>query len=286
MKDKAINIALNRLLRPLVKILMRYGISYGEFSELAKRAFVESAEADFQLPGRKQSTSRIAMLTGIQRKEVSRIRQLDSLDAGTLDAEYNRAVRVAGGWCRDIEFLDENKTPLALPFEGRISFASLVKRYSGDIPVRAVLDELIRVGTVEKDQQGLIKLVNLAGHVPRDQQEAQFNIMGNASRDFLETIAYNLEPATDNPHLQLTVAYNKLPLSAIEQFRNISHEKSLALLKQFDAWLSEHDLDSQSQNDLLQKSAILDVDRYRAGIGIYYFEEKFEETSDIPQEKS
>ena len=90
MADQALSSSVAGLLRPLVKILMYYGVSFAEFAEIAKRVFVETAQDDFQIKGRKQTISRVAMLTGIQRKEVSRLRQLSSLNDSELDAAYNR----------------------------------------------------------------------------------------------------------------------------------------------------------------------------------------------------
>ena len=44
------------------------------------------------------------------------------------------------------EFADKRGQPANLPFEGeKGSFSELVRRYSGDVPARAVLDELRRV---------------------------------------------------------------------------------------------------------------------------------------------
>ena len=245
---------------------MRYGICYAEFGEIAKRVFVETADEDFQIAGRKQTISRVAMLTGIQRKEVSRLRQLDALGHSDLDAAYNRAVRVASGWCRDARFMHEEGMPRPLPFEGETSFSALAKTYSGDIPARAVLDELIRVGTVTRNENDEICLVNESGHVPHADKEAQFNIMGNAGRDLIETLSHNFESSPHETRLQLTVAYNNLPAHAVRRFQHISHEDSVALLKKFDSWLANEDRDADGD-------APIEDGRFRAGIGIYYFEE-------------
>ena len=71
---KTLALTILKLLRPLVRVLLKNGVSYGEFTELAKQSFVMTAELDYRPDSRKQSVSRIAMMTGITRKEVSRIR--------------------------------------------------------------------------------------------------------------------------------------------------------------------------------------------------------------------
>jgi hypothetical protein len=255
-----------RILRPLVRVLIRYGMSYGEFNEVAKRMFVAVAADDFPIEGRKQTNSRIAMLTGIQRKEIARLVSLPEIETDELDMQYNRAVRVTSGWRRDADFRDADGTPMALLFEGDISFSELVRRYSGDLPARAVLDELLRVGTVTVNDDGRFQLVDDGVHVPHQDKEAQVNIMGNAGHDLLSTLDHNFECRADETRLQLTVAYNNLPGNAARRFQYISHEECVQLLKRFDEWLSEHDRDSNP--------AVEGDGRYRAGIGMYYFEEE------------
>jgi hypothetical protein len=268
-----INISLQnaaaRILRPLVRVLLRHGVSHSDFNDIAKRVFVEVAARDFQLPGRKQTNSRVAMLTGIQRKEAGHLMALTPIEEDELDLQYNRGVRVTAGWRRDSDFQDDAGNPTALTVDGEHSFVTLVRRYSGDLPARAVLDELLRVGSVLQDADGLITLLADGVHTPLKDAEAQINIMGNAGKDLLNTIDHNL--SGQNKRLQLTVAYNNLPLNAARRFQHISHEESLLLLKRFDAWLVEHDRDSNT--NLTEDDPAEEGGRIRAGIGIYYFEE-------------
>jgi hypothetical protein len=263
MTDSTLKNASHRLLKPLVRILIRYGIPFGEFREIAKQTYVEVAEEDFKIPNRKQTVSRISMLTGIQRKEVARLITEHNDVEETIDAGYNRGVRVISGWHRDSEFLDEQGEPLALPLDGEQgSFSALVKRYSGDLPVRAVLDELERVGSIQRDAADMIRPISQSGYIPSADKNAQFNIMGQSVLDLLNTLNHNIENDNGNTRLQLTTAYDNLPRSAVERFKLMSRTD--------DDWLSENDRDANA--DL----AVANDGRYRAGIGIYYIEEQIE----------
>lgn len=293
-----LTVSLARLLRPVVRILIRHGFSYGEFSEVARRTFVEIADRDFQLNGRKQTNARIAMLTGIQRKEVSRLKSLDPMTMDELDEQYSRGVRVISGWRRDRDFRGPDGTPMALPFEGDVSFSELVRRYSGDLTARAVLDEFGRVGTVTQTEDGRIAMTPGEVFAPAE-LEAQINIMGTAGSDLMTTIDHNFESTAEDRRLQLSVAYDNLPGSAVRRFQYLSHEECLALLKRFDVWLAKRDRDTNpdtrapaaaqgktadsespdanlSPENKRDAGDIESTDRYRAGIGIYYFEEKVE----------
>src|SRR5512144_2025597 len=141
--------AYRKILQPLVRILIRHGISFGELSEVLKTVFVEVASRDFTLPNRKVSQSRIAILTGLTRKEVAKQEEiLASGQALSIDTNLNRATRVLEGWHTDPEFTGPYGMPLELPFESDgngASFTTLVRKYSGDMAARAMLDELLRV---------------------------------------------------------------------------------------------------------------------------------------------
>jgi len=65
--------AVIQLLRPLVRILLRDHVSHRIFSDLAKRVYVQVAADEFTIHGRKQTISRIAILTGLTRKDVQQL---------------------------------------------------------------------------------------------------------------------------------------------------------------------------------------------------------------------
>ena len=106
---ETLSVAVRRLLRPLVRILLRNGIPFGTFSELAKQVYVDVAYDDFAERGRKQTASRVSALTGLTRKEVKRLRELPGEEAlAAADQRYNRAIRVISGWTNDETFQDED----------------------------------------------------------------------------------------------------------------------------------------------------------------------------------
>ena len=92
------------------------------------------------------------------------------------------------GWLRDRDFCDAGGQPLALDPEGDLGFAGLVKRHSGDMPTRAVLDELLRVGAVARQPDGLITL-QARGYVPRHGVREMVDVLGEEHPQFLFTAA-------------------------------------------------------------------------------------------------
>jgi hypothetical protein len=269
--EQALTAALIRLLRPVVRILMRYGMPYDGFAELAKRTYIDVARHDYAIEGRKQSISRISTLTGIYRREVSRLLELPPLDDSELIQRHNRAARVIGGWLQDRHYIDANRKPLPLPLDGdEPSFSHLVRKYSGDIPVRAILDELVRVGSVEQRDDGMIHLLHRA-YVPKSGEADMLSIFGSDVADLVKTIDHNLTATRDDSRLQLKVQYDNLPREAVEEFRQLSGERGRALLEEFNAWLAQRDRDANPQTG--------GTGRIRAGLAIYYFEENINEES-------
>ena len=94
--------ATHYLLRPLVRILLPSNIPHRTFAELAKLVYLEVATAKFRITGKKQTVSRIAIRTGLTRKEVHRL-LAHPLDAESVVEEgYHRASRVITDcWVRD-----------------------------------------------------------------------------------------------------------------------------------------------------------------------------------------
>ena len=118
MHQEALVNALFRLMKPLVRILLRNGVPVDVFEDVARRAYVVVADEDFTLEGRKQSVSRIGVLTGLNRKEVARLRKLGDRGAIVDMQQHNRAERVLTAWLREPEFVDERGDPKVLPFDG------------------------------------------------------------------------------------------------------------------------------------------------------------------------
>jgi len=257
--------AVMRLLQPLIRILLRQGISCGTFTELAKRAYVDVAEKEFTVTGRKQTTSRISVLTGMHRKEVLRLKLLPPIEESGIDEHYNRAARVISGWLRDEAFQDRKGDPDVLPYEGGDhSFTELVKRYSGDIPTRAVADELLRVNAIEKTQHGELRLT-ARGYVTSGSEMEKFQILGTDTRDLIQTIDHNLIHPPNEALFQRKVMYDNVPLQHVEGFKRLAARLGQSVLEQLDAWLAARDKDANPQ--------VAGNGRARLGMGIYQLKE-------------
>ena len=155
-----INESALKILRPRVRVFLRNGLSCGSFEELVRRAYVEEAYSVGNKSQQKTTVSSISAQTGLSRKEVKRISELPDDYDPQLEQKYNRAVRDISGWVNDKNFANASGKEKILPLDGNEgSFSTLVKKYSGDIPSRSMLDLLLAADCVriEDDRVELVK---------------------------------------------------------------------------------------------------------------------------------
>lgn len=262
--QETIYAAILRLLTPLVRLLLRKGIPFRAFADLAKRVYIDVAQEEFGIPGRKQTRSRISVITGLSRKEVLRVARLPKPDDSRTEQSYNRAVRVLSGWIRDARYHDADGNPAILPTdEGALSFSSLVKEYGGDVPPRAVLDELLRVGVVEQEESGRIRLLDRA-YIPATGEDEKIGILGTDVAALIETMDHNLRAGPGAAFFQRKTLYDNLPAEAVERLRGEIASRAESFLEQTDRRLAENDRDVNP--------SVGGTGRRKAGLGIYWIE--------------
>jgi hypothetical protein len=266
---KTLTKAVVSILKPLVRILLRHNVSFRTFSDIAKSVYVEVAAKEFGLAGRKQSISRVSILTGLSRKEVKRVKEMPRPTETDLAERYNRAVRVTAAWRREGDFTDPEGNPRVLPLsgEGR-TFAELVRQFSGDLPFRAVLDELINANVVEATDDGRVRLL-ARSYVPGEGDDVKLHILGTDVGHLIGTIDHNLQSSVPEKLFQRKVSYDNLPLEALPVFREMAATSAQALLEELDKWLAENDRDANPK--------VRGTGRYDAGLGVYYFQKRYKE---------
>jgi len=145
-------------LRPLARALLRVGIGYREFAEISKTAFVDIATKDYGLRGRPTNISRVAVMTGLTRKEVRRIRNKTEAGDATYISRSTPMTELLHRWFTEVDFIDKRGVPKVLPFDGAaISFSELVRRFGGDIPPGAMRTELKRIDAISEQDDGRLK---------------------------------------------------------------------------------------------------------------------------------
>ena len=253
---------------PIARVLLANGIGYREFSEVCRLAFVQTASDEFGVRGRATNASRVSVMTGIPRKEVTKLRMLagksgsipDTVDSTRILSPLADLIHV---WTTDVGYLDPSGAPSALNLQGsgERSFQSLVGRCMGDVPVGAVKSELVRLGLVGLCGDGKIRLTSKTlipeGTKARLESAILYSLCSLAS-----TIAHNNDPRVPESERRFERFVESVPLTS----REISELQ--VVLRGYLTKVTE-ELDQMIGNETASDE---DLERRRIGVGIYYSE--------------
>src|SRR5262252_8021937 len=237
--------ALERLLDPIVLLLLKSGITWREFADLAKVKFVQVATKEFGIRGRPTNASRVAILTGIDRRDVRKLRVVTAEQPVVVAPGFmSKPTQVLDGWFHDPNFRTASGEPRDLQVsEGVDSFAALVRRYTPGIPHVAMIKELRAVGAIEELPDGRVRALK-RNYIPRELADNQIRLWGSVLQDAGTTLEHNLmrkpseRPRFERRALSLTVEGSALP-----EFEAFLAAEGQAFLERVDDWLAAHQAD-------------------------------------------
>lgn len=235
--------ALTLMLKPLVRLLIAQGVTHAEFAETAKEVYVESALRDFEVEG-KVNKSRVAILTGLTRKEVKNV--IDRvLVEDTPEKRYSRPERVLAGWFNDPIYTGPYGIPLELPYvstsDDEPSFTDLVRSYSGDMAPKQMLQELLRSGSVV-DVDGRFKAVR-RNYVHEALSPKLIRRLGQIGYRVFSTAAKNIDKQADGSGYfdRQVFSDEGLTQEIIDKFDLYIKERGQKLLEEIDVWFSSQE---------------------------------------------
>jgi hypothetical protein len=256
--------ALQRVLRPLIRLLLSYGFRYQTFIDLVKSTYIHVAEEEFRLDKKAQSDSRISLLTGVHRRDVNRLRK-ESRAESSLPLQASMSAQLLAIWSGNNQYTDSQGIPLPLPRlaskGGDHSFEALVRSMSKDFRPRVVLDEWLRQGIATLDEQDNVCLTADAFASPQGIEEKSF-YFGQNIHDHLAATVHNL--SDDNaPFLERCVYYSDLTAESVQEYARYARLYGMRALHT----VNRHAAELQKK-DAGKPDAI-----YRTNFGIYNFTE-------------
>jgi hypothetical protein len=232
--------ALSLMFKPLVRLLIAQGVTHAEFSETAKEIYVETALRHFEKDGR-VNRSRVAILTGLTRKEVKNV--IDrALSSEQTDKTYSRPARVLTGWYSDPLFQGPYGIPLELPYDSlekkEPSFTDLVKQYSGDMAPRQMLNQLLESGSVV-EVEGRYKAVS-RNFAHSQLSPELINRLGSVGYRVFSSAARNIDREDDRDrHFdRMVFADDGCTEEVTELFGEYIRERGQEFLEELDVWFS------------------------------------------------
>jgi len=267
--------AFRRLLNPLVRILLRSGMVAKDLEEIVRQVFVDVASSEeFAIEGRSRvSNTRLAILTGLTRKEIARLRRGESFQRDF--SNMSRVARVLNEWQRNARYTGAYGVPLELPFDAardEPSFTELVKLYSGDMLPRAMLDELLRIDAVKQFDDGTLKLQS-STYLPSPMDEASIEHLGTVIQRIADTLNHNNDEryAATKRVERLVYSDQGFPESKYPDFQRLVRDRSAEFLEAINSWIVANELSENAPDTPAIRAARRGIKRVYAGIGVYQF---------------
>lgn len=231
---------LRLVLRPVVKFCLRWSLSIQDLNEACKAVFVQVVSEELEERGEKINISRIALTSGLHRRDVMRLLNPDdqSVQQGGL------VMRVIGQWQMDKRFQDNRGKPRELTYEGeRSDFHKLVSRISKDLNPGTFLFELERIGAISRKGDKISLIVK--SYNPRGNPEAGFALLAADAEDLMCAVEENIYGNSENPNLHAKTAYDNIRLSDLPKVEkwilkeaSTFHEKVRKFIAQYDCDLN------------------------------------------------
>lgn len=255
------------VLKPVARILLRYGIGFREFSEIAKTAFVDVASSDFGLRGRPTNISRVAVMTGLTRKEVRRLRDKISAGQDTVIVKPTPMWDILHYWHADNEFLDSSGRPAKLAFAGQSkSFSSLVRRYGGDIPPGAMRTELKRVGAIEEDGEGNLTILKRSFR-PKGDHESLIALLVHGVYPLIATTCHNTDPNREGTTWAQRIAFSKaVNTDDVPKLKRIAGDRIASFAESIDDLFIAYETLNEVETE--------EDDKTTLAVGVFYFEDR------------
>jgi Family of unknown function (DUF6502) len=270
--------ALKRVLRPFVKLMLANNLTYTFAIDLIKALFVEVAERDFTLKDKRQTDSRISLMSGVHRKDVRRLRELRPDVEDVMPDNVSIGSQLVALWNANPAYLNEVGLPKPLPryalANGDNSYESLVRSATTDIHPRAVLDEWLRLGIATIDDENFVHLTTDM-YIPQEGFEEKVFYFGHNLHDHAQAAVSNVL-GQQISFFERCVHYDELSKSSIDVIEEFAKKHSMKVLRGVNKVA-----DVSAFNDKTNTEA-----KMRMTYGVYFYHEPMQEVDEIKDDKT
>jgi Family of unknown function (DUF6502) len=252
-------------IRPLIRLLVRNGITYTVLVAALKESFIEAAHQEFKCSSSKPaSDSAISLLSGVHRRDIRNLTRKNAPRQPPLQQSISASSQLVARWLSAPEYADNNDQPAKLPRSGTAnSFDALAMSISSDVRPRAILDDLIRLGLAKEDELGVELVVQ--GFIPRTGFKELTEQYQNNLHDHIAAASANL--MADKPEkgfLEQAVFVDQLSQESAHHLHTVATQ----------AWRSAFKLimrEAQARFDHDQVHTKKSKRRHRARFGVYFY---------------
>ena len=270
--------ALRHLLVPLVRILLRNGVTFHEFARVSKHAFAGVCADEFGPKNGVSSYGRVSVITGLARTEVGQILSGEDPLFPEIDVNAARVVSVLQAWHSDPDFVHPYGAPRPLHFDldptGLSTFVDLIRRYSPQADAKRMLQELSRIEAIEEVSDSTPIRVNKSTYIPEVLAPEAIEGFARGVRRYVGTVEHNLaEPEPEKRVFERWV----FPDDGIRErdwdtFRNMAAERLRDLVRELDTKFAWFESPRQKGEEGLS-----------VGVGIYVYRDDASDKRDWEQ---
>jgi hypothetical protein len=230
-----------KVLKPLVRVLFGGGVRFDEFVELLRGIYVEMAIQEGAKSNLRVTPAKIAILTGVARKEVDRLVSTDDWLRIPKPTDMIALGAILHRWHTDSTFLGPYGVPLELPFTGNSgrNFVDLVAGCPFPIAADSAFEQLLAAGVISRSGDSYVKVLSRS-YVVRELFSAEMlEHFGSAMTRLASTLSHNMTSSTGVKRLEKTVFPDHgLPAELQAEFDLYVRERVHGMLSDIDDWLA------------------------------------------------
>lgn len=232
--------ALDHCLKPIARLCIHFGIDHRNLSEMLKGAFVSVAKEEFKVNGKSQTDSRIALLTGVHRKDVRRL--LGRAPEKNANRQQGLIANLIAQWLGTPELLGQDGEPKPIPRnphpDYKISFISLAETLTNDIHPRALMDECVNRGIIRLSDDGMVHLI-VESLVPAGDLDEKAHFFAQNIHNHISAAEHNLN-GNEPPFLDRFVWHEGLTESDVKIIAAAARKAAMNALKQVNNQAVQH----------------------------------------------
>jgi len=266
--------AFRPLMTPLIRILLRSGITFQEFAGVLKDVYVTVCTREMAVPERRMTLSRVAIATGLPRREVAKIVRSEGRTQWGVWSNAGLAASVLEAWHSDPAFLAPYGYPRDLKIDGTDeipTFEDLVRQFTADVSHEVLVGELVRVGAARVLEGGNYLRVQKRTYIPTDMTAEMVQIFSQAVRRYIETVDFNLGKGKgqDKRFDRMVYPDDGLRLVDVEIFQQEIREYLETVIQEIEQKSATYPRPARKRGE----------QAVQVGVGIYFYQEAIEEKS-------
>lgn len=226
-------------MRPVIRFALRGTHQIQDIIDLTKELYVELAAEELSKTTEKINVSRISVLTGVNRKDVTRIYKQGSEAVRRVPPVLSRLVTL---WESDNRFRTSAGKPRTLTYLGDESeFNQLARSVTQSVGAGTLLFEIVRSGIAERTPRGL-KLVQSA---PRfhDNPERGYAMLASDIATLIDAAEENITERQSIPNLHLHTEFDNIIKGKLPEIRNWLLHEGRTFHRRVRAYLATFDKD-------------------------------------------